>query len=66
MSDEGDRRVTRLRLTARGERLVDRVVAAWVDADRVAGQSLSARDQRALIRLLGKLTESATAHERPA
>jgi DNA-binding MarR family transcriptional regulator len=66
LGDERDRRVTRLRLTAEGARLVDRIVGAWADADRAAARSLSAGEQRTLIKLLGKLAAGAAAMERPA
>jgi MarR family transcriptional regulator, organic hydroperoxide resistance regulator len=53
--DQSDRRVTRLRLTGRGEQVVEAVVTAWQAADvSVAGQ-LSEAKRRQLIDLLHEI-----------
>ncbi|WP_433356528.1 MarR family winged helix-turn-helix transcriptional regulator [Microtetraspora malaysiensis] len=51
-ADPGDRRVTRLRLTARGEAVVDAVTAAWAETDAQATAGLNDEEAEQLIRLL--------------
>ena len=65
-ADMHDRRQIRIQLTAKGIDLVPRVVHAWVNTDRVAGDSLTDGELSTLIRLLGKLTNAATAESRSA
>jgi DNA-binding MarR family transcriptional regulator len=56
--DESDRRLTRLRLSARGEQAVESVVAAWRDADENSTRRLSAAKRRQLVDLLHQIGES--------
>ena len=51
-TDPGDRRVTRLRLTERGEAVVDAVTAAWADTEDQATAGLTDAEAQQLIRLL--------------
>ncbi|MGI5488387.1 MarR family winged helix-turn-helix transcriptional regulator [Microtetraspora malaysiensis] len=51
-ADPGDRRVTRLRLTERGEAVVDAVTAAWAETDAQATAGLNAEEAEQVIRLL--------------
>jgi MarR family transcriptional regulator, organic hydroperoxide resistance regulator len=55
--DESDRRLTRLRLSARGEQAVESVVAAWRDADENSTRRLSAAKRRQLVDLLHQIGE---------
>lgn len=55
--DESDRRVTRLRLSARGEQAVELVVAAWYEADESVTKRLSAAKRRRLVELLHEIGE---------
>lgn len=50
--DNSDRRVIRLRLSARGEQTVESVLAAWRDAETVVTKQLSAAGCRQLVNLL--------------
>ena len=54
-NDERDRRVTRLRLTALGQGVVEDVTAAWAAADATAVARLTERQQRTLASLLHKV-----------
>ncbi|MEU3164842.1 MarR family transcriptional regulator [Streptosporangium sp. NPDC006930] len=58
--DPGDRRVTRLRLTERGEAVVDAVVAAWAQVESRAGAGLDEADAARLIRLLHAVRDNLT------
>ncbi|MFF3437084.1 MarR family winged helix-turn-helix transcriptional regulator [Streptosporangium sp. NPDC002721] len=58
--DPGDRRVTRLRLTERGEAVVDAVVAAWAQVESRASAGLSPDDAARLIRLLRAVRDNLT------
>jgi len=51
-ADPGDRRVTRLRLTERGEAVVDTVTAAWAETDARATAGLTEEQAKQLVRLL--------------
>lgn len=51
-ADPGDRRVTRVRLTERGEAVVDAVQAAWAEADAQATAELTDEEAGQLVRLL--------------
>ncbi|GAB3958596.1 MarR family winged helix-turn-helix transcriptional regulator [Actinoallomurus acanthiterrae] len=51
-TDPGDRRVTRLRLTERGEAVVDAVTDAWADTEAQATAGLTDTEARQFIRLL--------------
>lgn len=51
-ADPGDRRVTRVRLTERGEAVVDAVTAAWTETDTQATAGLTDEEAQQLIRLL--------------
>lgn len=51
-ADPGDRRVTRLRLTERGESVVDAVTAAWAETDAQTTAGLTDEEAKQLIRLL--------------
>lgn len=53
--DPADRRVTRLRLTERGEDAVDAVTAAWAETEAQATAGLTEAEARQLVRLLGAL-----------
>jgi DNA-binding MarR family transcriptional regulator len=55
--DESDRRVTRLRLSPRGEQAVELVVAAWYEADESLTKRLSAAKRRRLVELLHEIGE---------
>lgn len=54
-TDPDDRRVTRLRLTERGEAAVDAVTAAWTKTDAQATAGLTDDEAKQLIRLLTTL-----------
>ncbi|AWZ05798.1 MarR family transcriptional regulator [Streptomyces sp. ICC1] len=56
-ADPGDRRVTRLRLTAQGEAVVQDVIDAWADADRASTTGLTDAETRELTRLLHKIRD---------
>jgi DNA-binding MarR family transcriptional regulator len=56
--DESDRRLTRLRLTRRGEQAVGSVVAAWHDADAHVTRRLSSARCRQLVNLLHEIGEA--------
>ncbi|WP_329093525.1 MULTISPECIES: MarR family winged helix-turn-helix transcriptional regulator [unclassified Streptosporangium] len=58
--DPGDRRVTRLRLTERGEAVVDAVVTAWAQVESEASAGLSTADAAHLIRLLHAVRDNLT------
>lgn len=58
--DPGDRRVTRLRLTERGEAVVDAVVAAWAQVEGRASAGLGEADTARLIRLLRTVRDNLT------
>ncbi|MEU4403069.1 MULTISPECIES: MarR family winged helix-turn-helix transcriptional regulator [unclassified Streptosporangium] len=58
--DPGDRRVTRLRLTERGEAVVDAVVAAWAQVESRASAGLGEADAARLIRLLHTVRDNLT------
>ncbi|MGJ6963244.1 MarR family winged helix-turn-helix transcriptional regulator [Streptosporangium sp. G11] len=58
--DPGDRRVTRLRLTERGEAVVDAVVAAWAQVESQASAGLGEADAARLIRLLHTVRDNLT------
>ncbi|GAA4184081.1 transcriptional regulator SlyA [Streptosporangium oxazolinicum] len=58
--DPGDRRVTRLRLTERGEAVVDAVVTAWAHVESEASAGLSPADAALLIRLLHTIRDNLT------
>ncbi|MER5643656.1 MarR family transcriptional regulator [Streptosporangium sp. NPDC002524] len=58
--DPGDRRVTRLRLTERGESVVDAVVAAWARVESRASAGLGEADAARLIRLLHTVRDNLT------
>ncbi|GAA3245424.1 MarR family winged helix-turn-helix transcriptional regulator [Nonomuraea helvata] len=51
-ADPNDRRVTRLRLTERGEAVVAAVTAAWAETDAQATAGLNDEEAEQLIRLL--------------
>jgi DNA-binding MarR family transcriptional regulator len=51
-TDPSDRRVTRLRLTERGEAVVEAVTAAWAQMEGQATAGLTDDEARQLIRLL--------------
>ncbi|MBU3064702.1 MarR family transcriptional regulator [Nocardia sp. NEAU-G5] len=55
--DDSDRRVIRLRLSARGEQAVEPVQAAWRDAETVITGRLSAAERRQLMNLLQGIDE---------
>lgn len=59
-ADPGDRRVTRLRLTERGEAVVDAVVAAWAQVESRASAGLGEADAARLIRLLHTVRDNLT------
>ncbi|WP_327116154.1 MarR family transcriptional regulator [Nocardia sp. NBC_01730] len=56
--DDSDRRVIRLRLSARGEEAVESVLAAWRDAEAAATRRLSAVERRQLVNLLQRIGEA--------
>jgi DNA-binding MarR family transcriptional regulator len=65
-SDATDRRSSRLSLTARGQRLFDRIAACFVERDALMLDSLSERERRDFNRLLNKIaTPSANWPEPP-
>ncbi|WP_433476311.1 MarR family winged helix-turn-helix transcriptional regulator [Spirillospora sp. CA-142024] len=51
-TDPGDRRVTRLRLTERGEAVVDAVTAAWAETEAQATAGLTDTEAQQFVRLL--------------
>ncbi|WP_227982228.1 MarR family winged helix-turn-helix transcriptional regulator [Nocardia spumae] len=55
--DDSDRRVIRLRLSARGLQAVDSVRAAWRDAETVVTRHLSGAERRQLVSLLQRVGE---------
>jgi DNA-binding MarR family transcriptional regulator len=55
-SDAGDRRSSRLSLTASGRRLFDQIAARFGQRDRLMLQPLSEREQRSFNRLLNKIS----------
>ncbi|NIH80407.1 MarR family winged helix-turn-helix transcriptional regulator [Amycolatopsis viridis] len=57
-ADPGDRRVTRLQLTERGEAVVAAVTAAWAEADAQATAGLTDEEAEQLIRLLATISHS--------
>lgn len=59
-ADPGDRRVTRLRLTGRGEAVVGAVVAAWAQVESRASAGLGDADAARLIRLLHTVRDNLT------
>ncbi|GGQ28006.1 MarR family winged helix-turn-helix transcriptional regulator [Streptosporangium pseudovulgare] len=58
--DPGDRRVTRIRLTERGEAVVGAIVDAWEQTDRRAVAGLSGDEIAHLIRLLNSVRDNLT------
>jgi DNA-binding MarR family transcriptional regulator len=57
-SDPGDRRVTLLRLTERGEAAVQDVIEAWAEADSASTSGLTETEARELTRLLNKIRDN--------
>ncbi|MGH3115856.1 MAG: MarR family winged helix-turn-helix transcriptional regulator [Streptomyces sp.] len=57
-ADPGDRRVTRLRLTERGEAAVQEVIAAWAHADMASTSGLTEAETSELVRLLCKIRDN--------
>lgn len=57
-SDPGDRRVTLLRLTERGEAVVQDVIEAWAEADSASTSGLTETEARELTRLLNKIRDN--------
>ncbi|WP_329389287.1 MarR family transcriptional regulator [Streptomyces sp. NBC_01351] len=57
-ADPADRRVTRLRLTERGEAAVQEVVTAWADADRASTSGLTEAETTELTRILNKIRDN--------
>lgn len=62
-ADPADRRVTRLRLTERGEAVVRDVIAAWAEADAASTRGLTAVETRELTRLLNKIRDNRPVRE---
>ncbi|WP_067896219.1 MarR family winged helix-turn-helix transcriptional regulator [Nocardia vaccinii] len=55
--DDSDRRVIRLRLSARGQQAVEAVRVAWRDAEIVVTSGLSGAERRQLVSLLQRIAE---------
>jgi DNA-binding MarR family transcriptional regulator len=60
MTDTGDRRQIRLRLTRRGAALVPRVLEAWAVADQAASAGLTPSEKQTLIKLLHRIADGST------
>ena len=57
-ADPGDRRVTLLRLTERGEAVVQGVIAGWAEADRASTSGLTEAETHELTRLLNNVRDN--------
>jgi DNA-binding MarR family transcriptional regulator len=57
-ADPRDRRVTLLRLTERGEAVVQSVLAAWAEVDSAATSGLTETEARELTRLLNRIRDN--------